>query len=381
MAKPHLTGVFRILTVLGFIALSLTVSAESQIGRYSTDRLRKLSTATGLTAITDTLADGNYRGTFRWKAYPLNVTVNNGEVSHIGVLLFTAADRDLLPPSPIYDFMERYLLEYHVFGESTTYGIDRLKADRVTVETGSFKNLHTVAGDTTLVFSYMLDNGRQYTVSWNRDGRDVFKMSFMASNKLLNGYTFDEGERKLAAKIARADTAVRTATEVNVKDLVKCDSVQGHFLVKKGEFCVLPVVNNDRYYFVRDSVAQLLYSPAYPVESLANLLVSGEIENGFTAKVRMARYGRKTDEFTVALKSLINYFLDEGCTPYFGLKGVYQDKNTITALFEMVNKTNGYEHLMSVCFDCNLLPLKKGEIEIKLTPYLPMQDVKSLYKH
>jgi len=369
------------LTVWGAIGLSLAVSAGSPIGRYSTDCLRKLSVATGLTAITDTLANGHYCGTFRWKAYPLNVTVNNGEVSHIGVQLFSSTVRDKLSPSPIYDFMERYLLEYYVFGRNTTYGIDRHKADGVFMEVGRFKDLYTVASDTTMDFSYVLDNGRQYSVAWSRKGHDVFRIIFPASNKLLNGYTFDEGEQKLAAKIARADTAVRTETKVNVQNLEKCDSTQGYYHIKKGEFCVLPIVNNDRYYFVTDSVAELLYSPAYPVESLANLLVTGEIENGFTAKVRMARYGQKTDEFTVPLKSLINCFFEEGCTPFFGLKGVYPSKNTITALFEMVNKASGYEHLMSVCFNCNLLLSKKGEIEIRLTPYLPMQDVKSLYKY
>ena len=46
----------------------------------------------------------------------------------------------------------------------------------------------------------------------------------------------------------------------------------------------------------------------------------------------------------------------------------------------MDNTTNGYEHLMSVTFNTNTLKDKKGEIEIRLTPYIPLHDIKALYK-
>lgn len=139
------------------------------------------------------------------------------------------------------------------------------------------------------------------------------------------------------------------------------------------------MINNDRYYFGNDSTYKLVYNPLYPVESLSNLLTTGEIPNSFTAHIRMRGYNPQISEFTVPLNSLINHFIKEGCTPYFGLKGVYPSRDRITALLEMVNHKCGYEHMMSITFDTNTLPKRNGVINIKLTPFLPLNDIKNLF--
>ncbi len=370
-----------LLILLSFIGMSQRVSAVNIFGRYSTDRLLKLASKIGLTSVTDTLSDGNYCGTYYWNKHPLNIKVRDNEVSHIGIKLFTSHTREGMPASPVYDFIERYLLEYLAFGGKTEFGIDRLKVDDVIVETGRFDKLPTIASDTTLAFSWTLDKSHKYSLIWSRDDHELFRISFPASNKLLKGYTFDEGEQKLAKRIARTDTLLRNSKEVEISNLLKCDSLQGSYYIKKGNYCIIPLINNDTYYSVVDSMAQLLFAPAYPVESLANLLISGEIPCEFTANIRMARYGGKAEEFSVPLQSLLNYFIEEGCTPFFGLKGINPGLNRISALFEMVNEMNGYEHLMSVSFDYSNFSSSKGEIDIRLTPYLPLQDIQSLFAH
>lgn len=371
-----------IISAVMITGVKMEAFAEPDIGRYRTKWLRDLSQYAGMSSVIDTLKDGHYYGAFKWKTYPLNVTVNNGEVCHIGIQLFTKAEREAMSVAPVYDFVERYLLETHLDSELKNFDRGHYIVDDVIVEKGNLKNLHNVYGDSTLMFTYRLDNGRRYCVSWSREDKDIFRISFPASYKLLYGYALYEREQGLSRKISSyADSTARIPLSVDRQNLEECDSILGSYYIRKGDYCVLPIINNDRCYSVNDTITELLYGPSYPVESLKNLLVTGEIENKFTAKLRMLRYGGKFEEFCVPLNTLINYFIDEeGCTPYFGLKGFYPDKKLITALFEMLNTANGYEHLMSITFNIDMITKKEGEIEMRLTPYIPTHDIKNLYK-
>lgn len=357
----------------------IPVAAGDYPDRYRCDRLRLLSEAMRLTSLTDTLSDGFYYGTYSWEGRPLSITVVNGEVSHIGLQLFTQSERDIFTTSPVYDFIERYALEDRAPWVRPEFPPDMQPTEEIIIEKGRLGNLQRVLGDSTLVFSASLYDGRKYTIEWENESKCVFRMSFPASYRLLGGYVFDEATRRLPDRIAKSDAGIRPDTDVNEELFEECDSLLGYYHVLKGDFCVLPIVNNDRYYFLNDTTASLLFTPAYPVESLSNLLVTASIDNSYTACVRMAMYERKTRNFEVPLNALINYFIGEGCRPFFGLKGVYPERDKITALYEMVNTDAGYEHLMSVTYDTKTLPGRGGEIHIKLTPYLPTHDIRSLF--
>lgn len=372
-------GSTRYLITFTAFMLMMTISAVGNSNRYSTIRLANLAEASGLHTVIDTLADSCYYGDLKWGNYPISVRIKKGEVTHLGINLFSMAHRNVLMDSPVCDFLERYLLEHYTLGDKTSSGLDRNKTERVNVCVGELEELYTLSKDTTLCFSLSLKDGRSYTVTWANQDKEVFNMNFPASNKLLCGYTLDEDAEQLRHKIKNTETSLRKFKGPNFENLIPCDSIQGEYFIEKGTFNILPIINNDRYYTKNDSIIEILHSPEYPVESLANLLISGEIENDYAADVRMLRYEMKIDEFIVPLNSLINFFLEEGCVPFFGLKGIYPSKNKITALFEMVNHTNGYEHLMSVEYDTTTLPLKKGVINIRLTPYLPTYDIESFY--
>ncbi len=331
--------------IFGCFGIGMSGPANSTIDRYGTERLRIIADYTGISSIMDTIADGEYYGILRWNEYPLNITVKNGEVRHIGIQLFSALDRDSMPSSPIYDFLERYLLETQLENVRKNYIPHHSKADEIIVEKGNLKSLFKVCGDSTIMFSSILHNGRRYSVSWSRKENDILKISFPASNRLLRGYTFDEGVKRIPTKILYTDQATRKSLSINKGDLELCDSTRGSYFIKKGDYCIIPSVNNDRYYFVNDSITDLIYGSSYPIESLSNLLVTGEIQNGFTANLRMLRYGGKMEEFKVPLNSLINFFIDEeGCIPYFGLKGYNTEEHRIIALYEMVHTDTGIEH-------------------------------------
>ncbi len=351
------------------------VSAGMMSDRYKSARLESLCNVANISGITDTLANGEYYGVYNWGQYPLTICVANGELTHVGIQLFTSEYRRKMKPSPVYDFIERLLLEYHL-GYSYP---NSFKTENISIEKGHLKTLHKVLEDTTLTFSCNLENGRYYKVEWAQGARPWFTINFPASYRLLEGYVADEAVNRLSNRIINMDTTLRSKSMPDMSKLIKCDSNNVDYYILKGKSCVLPIINNDRYYTMCDSATSLLFSPAYPVESLANLLVTGEIANHYNAKIRMHVYGGKYEYFTIPLNSLINYFFHEGCTPYFGIKNVFPAQDRITALYEMVNESAGYEHLLSISFDTTTLPRREGDIDIRLTPYLPTHDIKNLF--
>lgn len=345
--------------------------------RYRSSRIETLAVGTGISAVTDTLSDGDYIGIFEWHQFPLTVKVSDGETTHVGIRLFSDQTREAVGFTQVLDFLERYLLEYRLKPSYST--IDRDLANGIIIEHGHPGDLLRIIGDTATVFSLTLDAGRRYTAEWELVRKPVFRLSFPASYRLLGGYEFDEAVRRLPRRLEQAAKTQRCRRVVDLSSLEKCDSVVGDYYVARGDYCVIEAINNDRYYYVSDSLASLVYNTSYPVESLANLLTTGEISNRFTASVKMKVYGGETIELNLPLNSLINYFIKEGCKPYFGLKGVFPSSDRITALYEMINADVGYEHLMSVSFDTRTLKAKEGIIDIKLTPYLPLNDIKSLF--
>lgn len=367
-----------VISILTLLMCFGFVSARMITDRYKSTRLESLCSIAHISDITDTLANGTYYGQYNWEQYPLTICVDNGEVTHVGIQLFTSEYRNKMKSSPIYNFLERLLLEYHL-GYSTS-DLNSLKVDNISIEKGQLKTLHKVLDDTTLTLSWSLDNGRYYKVEWAQANRPWFTINFPASYRLLEGYVADEAVKRLSNRITNMDTTLRPKSVPDISRLCKCDSIDGDYFILKGKSCVLPIINNDRYYTIRDSMLSLIFSPVYPVESLANILITGEIANNYNAKVRMHVYGGKYEYFTIPLNSLINYFLNEGCTPYFGLKGIFPSQDRITALYEMVNESAGYEHLMSVSFDITTLPKRKGDIEMRLTPYIPTHDIKNLFR-
>lgn len=368
-------GKSRLTIAIIMSALSVfSISAAAHPDRYDNLRLRTIAEITGLAAVADTLSDGLHTGFCSYRNFPVTINVADGVVDHIGVQLFTGADRESMSPYPVYDFLERYLLEHHI--QSRMSENDRHhSADRVKVETGSLKDLHKVCGDTTLSFSVQLDYGRIYHAAWSRHEKDVFRISFPASYRLMGGFKADERENKLSAGISRTRSTPRPALKVDPTCLERSDTSIVDYHILKGGYESTPVVNSDRYYHTSDTACSMIFSPLYPVESLANMMVSGEIANGLRALVTLQRGKGETEKFSVPLNSLINFCLDEGCRPYFGLKGIYPDRDIVTALVEMVHPTEGYEHLLSITFDTTTLTTGEGDIEIRFTPYIPTHDI------
>lgn len=353
--------------------------ASAKAERYGADCLREIAEATGTRQIADTLPDGTHCRVADFRKKPLTIAVKDGMVTHLGLSVFSEADRASMAKTHVADFVERFLLEYYISGKDNAKLQQTCVVESIELD-GNPESLLKLDGDSTVAFTYSLASGRRYKAEWTRDGSPIFAISFPASTRLLTGWRMDEGARRLPERIAMADTACRLSAAPADSLLQTSDLLPEELKILKGDFCVIPLINSDRYYyFDEDSVARLVFGHAFPVESLANLLVTGEIPNSITAKVRMNRYGQQFQEFEAQLNALLNAMIAEGCRPYFGVKGVYPAEDRITALFEMINAEMGYEHLMSIVFDTRSIAMADGTIDIRLTPYLPLNDIDNLF--
>ena len=144
-------------------------------------------------------------------------------------------------------------------------------------------------------------------------------------------------------------------------------------------------MSNNRYYQVRtnqttgkDSLS-LLCSPEYPVESVANLFSSLELENDYEVEVKLLKYNFQNEQFRVPLKNLISFFLNEKCRPYFGLIHLDPQTKDLEAVLEMRNHEEAYEHVMKIRMDTSTLSERKGIIQVILTGYVLTHHIKDLY--
>lgn len=356
----------------------ISISSEPASARYGNAILQQLSDAAGIDGEISSCNATDSVLTFQFNGKPLDVRIESNAVSHIGLSLFTPAQRYAIGNQVLCDFIERLAFSEIVFPpeESAHYRL----INGININYGHLSDFSDVVADTTLTFSINLEEKRDYHLRWSNSEDPVVDISFPASFRMLTGIKPEEAHLRLREKILSTSPAPRSSSRPDIGMLIPCDSLLGSYKVLKGGNHILSSISDNLYYDLTDSVASLLFGPSYPVESIANLLVSAEMQKEITAKLRMTRYGEPYDEFEVPLNSLLNCMLDEGCHPYFALKKLDSESGGMTALFEMVNDNLGYEHLMSIMIpDNNILHDLPGTIEIRLVPYIPLHDILDMF--
>ena len=343
--------------------------------RYRTDLLQKMAETLSARQQLDTLSDGQYVGLLQYKKYPVTVVVTDSTVVHIGYSLFSAEMREMMP-SPALDFVERYPLCLDLPLQRERSVARHLDEDGVFFRGGDMHKLHQVANDTTMSVSVENLNGKRYTVHWMRDGEEQLAVNFPIEYNLLAGTNMDENERRLLKEVARWSAEQRHA---EMPDSVRLKATwQGRYFILPGEQFYLPQLNANRYY-ERDSQdsLRLLCNTNLMAESIANLLTTGQVENGYTLEIRLVKYGFAQDTVQVRLNQWINYCLDNGCKPYFGLIGMTD--GVADCELVMWNPDMGYIHLMRLTFDALTLEDRKGLVSGRLNSFVGTTKVKYLF--
>lgn len=341
---------------------------------YRTDLLRRMATAMNIVSKADTMGEGVHYKALNYKDRPVTVTVERGRIVHIGCSLFPPEMKAALK-SPVCDFIERYVLELSLPMKRPMPVARQLDEDGVFFRNGDLSTFARLQRDGDYNINVENLNDKRYTVSWNKDGHEVFAMNFPIEYELLNGTGMIENEQRLAEEIRLVNPAVGKQSTPD-DDVLKA-TWHGKYYVLKGEYYYTERLNTDKYYAKDDDGLRLLYDKEFLVESLSNLLTTNGIDNEITIEICLKKYGFKEETITVPLRQWTAFCLDSGCVPFFGLIGI--DNDVADCELIMRNKAEGYNHTMRLKVGLDVLKNRKGTVTARLNSYIPMARVKYLF--
>ena len=296
----------------------------------------------------DTLHEG-VTNTYAYRNHPLTIRKNKmGEIEHIGLLLLPQSYRDV-NPSPVYDFVERDLLARMITPDDTEDAF-RQKWAKVYFSAGNVETSLRI--DTTAQFSYEYVDLRAYKAAWEVGGKKILEMSFPMNYQMLIGGNALELEDRLVRRL-------------------RC--YQAHD-ISQGISKELPNVGLEftytNSYYMSTMVRNDVYSP--DIRHIKTVSIPLEIT--------FDKYGYEVDSLFTNYRTWQQFCMEEGCTPYFGIKNKYNGIYECSVF--MVNKTGGYVHLLSINIPEETLK-DPGNITAtaRMYAYIPLYNVRAKLLH
>lgn len=360
-------------TILSIILVGGYSDVYGQM-RYASSQLEKLADQTSITIPTE---DGIYYRAEQFNDLPVTIIVKQGEVTHIGLSLFTISQRQFVDEL-ICNFLERTALAAEIPDFYVVPFSNYLNDQKIKVLDGHWNNIKTMLNDSSYVFQSSLFEGKTYINCWYTQNATerYLTLAYPADFHLISGLSMVEAENRLYNDICLTSIEDTTFVEPDSALLQRIGSSQIYLL--RGDFYYLPGLNSNRYY-VADSLGMfdLLFSEDFPIESLFNLFTGTDIENSFVLNIKLLKYGYKVDDFIVPLKNWFAFCIQSGCVPYFGIIG--KEENNIVGELVMQNKSFGYCHVMKLILDPSSLKNRTGTIHARLNSYIPMSNVSALF--
>ncbi|WP_290145048.1 hypothetical protein [Muribaculum intestinale] len=313
-----------------------------------------------------------------FKKRPVRIDISDGRVVHVGYRMFSDSQREHMPYRQVFDFLERYALDAELPVKRVKSVGAMLAEDEVTCSESGFSRLRSYASDSTLLLSVADIGGRRYRVEWHKEDTPVYYIEFPIEYELLHGTSMPENERRLVADIqAWKGSRERVDTLTSREELVPI--YRKNYYILPGDSYLLDNLTSNRYYMLAedsDSLFVPIYTRDYPLESLATLLVTGTLPNDFSFEMKVDGYNM-LPTVTVPVNAALDYFRSCGCVPFFGV-GDFTDP-VATCYLVMRNPSEGYCHLMRVTANVSELDSRHGTMACRLTPYIPMSRVASLF--
>lgn len=344
---------------------------------FATKRLANMAGYLSLQNL-DTLRVGNCES-YSYKEHPLIIRVNQwGEIEHIGLKLFSSSIREIYP-SPVYDFLERYLLERNTTPPDSEEGT-KMQWDKVYFSIGSAATalkIDTLAG----FFDNHVDL-KVYRVAWTINDKTVLQMSFDMDYQLMSGCTEIELEQNFMRSLSRYETVDYKSPRTVIFPLDKTE------FIRKGDFFISPLIRNDMFYTKKSGKWQLVKSNKRVMQSIANMMLDANVDEGLKLDIIIDQYGYKRDTLNSTYRKFIQLCIKEGCVPYYGLKEKTEESYASTIF--LVNRQGGYLHMLSVNIPVNAISKPNSTLNGKLYAYIPLfnvsdkilnpQNYKSIYK-
>ena len=342
--------------------VSLTALSAQELVVFRTEKLQSM--AESLPGINlDTLSEGTHEH-FIFNGHPLTVRVNAwNEVEHIGYRLFPSSLKKE-HPSPVYEFLERFLLELDLPMDMSPEM--RMKIENVKVETGKREDVFLLDG--TESFRVEFIRMRKYHVSWSREDKEVLAFSFDMDYQLMTGSNAVELEYNFIRDISRFSSG---KVDGNMEEKKWPSREQFH--VETGECYLTDAIRNDIYYEWKQGKWSPVCDTIRLYPSVSNIMLTGATPGDYILDMNIDMFGYKEIQGCVSVQKWLAFCRSEGCKAFFGIKG--RDSECVSGTLFMVNETQGYNHMLNVRVPVQTIAEKRGEIKGRLYVYIPLHNV------
>lgn len=302
---------------------------------------------------------------------------------HLGISLFSDETKELTN-RPVCDFIERIMLECLLL-EKTKEIVPKLSEYRITLTknhagygSAFFASLQQVLDDIQNPTRFSLvQQDLVYTALWEFGNEEVFAITFPASRELIFGTDKKESDALLSDVLANENcTFIPTKNLVRTTDIAP---IAGLDLYKhKGEIFMIPEINADTYFSQIDNQFLLTYNHRYPVESLANIFLSGAPDSNLSLSITHRMYGAFTPEFTVSIKKFLCVF-GQDFSVYCLLHKKMSDKVQLSVV--LCSKYFNYFHLLRIKTTENQIFSNNGVLTADFYTNIPKHNVQSLFNN
>ncbi|MCM1504364.1 MAG: hypothetical protein NC127_04120 [Muribaculum sp.] len=408
MTFRHLTSIFfaSLWAFLGSTAIASSLE-------FATDQLEAMAKVMNFSAMDVPADDEDATINLSYKNTPVRVDLTDGKVVHIGYSIFDDALR-MGPNNVVFNFLERYALAADMPLKREKSVNTMLAEDQITFEGGEFARLKQMKSDGYSI-SVSNQNGRRYRVSWdNPDGQTAYAVSFPISYDLLHGTGMVENERRLLDDLSSHRITPVLNDSVTRQNLLPTWNI--NYYIRPGNSYYTDALTSNRYYhlsifdpaaskkafelienaetseenvpdgkvdippgsLIKQRTYELINnSSVYPIETMANLLTTGELDNDFILDIKHIGYDFDYKNISVPLNNVINYFRNKGCEVFFGISK--DDDKAYTDVVIFRNIPEGYCHTMRVTVNKDDLESGQGRFPARLTSYIPISKISSLF--
>lgn len=204
---------------------------------------------------------------------------------------------------------------------------------------------------------------RSYRVTWQKQGRDLLRLSFDMDWQLLSGCNAPQLEsiywRRLNSYVPH-----------NPIDMMTIDHRVDTFFTKE--------IRHELFWEDNGQGSMRLVDSAQkPTATLYNMMLATQFDRPLLLDLTFDRYGYATDRMSLPLYRWLLMGKEEGCQSYFGIRK--KDKQQYHGTLIMVNRSGGYAHLLSVVIPHETLEQSDNRVSGRLYVYVPLHNISENY--
>lgn len=357
------------------ILLSVVVAWLEAAPQYHTQRLEQIARKAGISIPEELSPSTRVDSIASLKGHAVCLRTNGfGDVAHIGYSLFSQELMNHYNRIPLFEFIERYLLELDL-GLSELGTTKRMEVDQVVMVEGTWDVLRQLTPISDVSVNLEEVTRRMARLTFKVNGQKAV-LTIPTDCQLLLGANAIELEQIALRDIQRiVPLTEEDSWGNNWEELPRTRG--GDIEIVQGGIYMIEEIRGDLYFNRHRDKLQLICSAKNPARSVSNIMLTGRAKREIPMRLALNEYAQKNDTIQIALQQLVGYFQSEGCKLYFGIKT--RDKDLLSGTLFAHNPNMAYTHMVSVFFPLSLLDSGEGVVDGVAYVYIPVQHIPEKY--